>query len=314
MFGNSALFLWYDFKISITQGALVLNSIDWNIFNDLISDNPLVRVLIAIWIGLILHMTLRIVIGVLVDRSVGRRHHLNPVDADKQKQTLKSVLSTMSAVILWIIIVFVIITLLGVNIAALLTGAGLFGVIFGFGAQSIIRDFVSGMFIIGENQYRVGDIVDIITPSGIVSGVVEDLTIRITRLRDLDGNLHVVSNGLAQSVTNYSYRYANVNVDIRVAYNSDIDKVEKVINEIGEAMAKDDQWKDIISEPIAFLRVDKFEDFGIVVKVLGEVQPAHQWEVAGDFRRRVITAFAKHKIQIPLPQLELNELKHNKRG
>lgn len=253
------------------------------------------------------------VIGVLVDRSVGRKHHVNPIDADKQKQTLKSVLSTMSAVILWVIILFVIIALLGIDIAALLAGAGLFGVIFGFGAQSIIRDFVSGMFIIGENQYRVGDIVDIITPSGTVSGVVEDLTIRITRLRDLDGNLHVVSNGLAQSITNYSYQYANVNVDIRVAYNSDIDKVEKVINEVGETMVHDEQWKDIISEPIAFLRIDKFEDFGIIVKALGEVQPAHQWEVAGDFRRRIIKAFIKHKIQIPLPQLEVNDNINGKR-
>lgn len=289
----------------------MLDSIDWNIFNDLIRENPLVKILIAFWIGLVLQVVLRVVIGVLIDRSVGRRHHMNPLDADKQRQTLKSVLYTMSAVILWIVIFFVVITLLGVNIAALLTGAGLFGVIFGFGAQGIIKDFVSGMFIIGENQYRVGDIVDIITPSGVVSGVVEDLTIRITRLRDLDGNLHVVSNGLTQSVTNYSYQYANVNVDIRVAYDSDIDKVENVINEVGEAMLADEQWKDIISKPIAFLRIDKFEDFGIIVKALGEVQPAHQWEVAGDFRRRIIRAFIKHKIQIPLPQLELND--HNSR-
>lgn len=293
----------------------MLASIDWSIFSDLtgiIHESTLIRVLLALWIGLILQFVIQFAIGKMINRVVARMGNLKPADAEKQKHTLKGVLNTMAAVILWIIIVFVIIAIIGIDIGALLAGAGLFGIIFGFGAQSIVKDFVSGLFIIGENQYRVGDIVDIVTPSGIVSGVVEDLTIRITRLRDLDGNSQVVSNGMAQSITNYSYQYAHVNIDVRVAYDSDIDKVEKIINEVGLEMEKDDRWKNLISEPVAFFRVDRFEDFGIVVKALGVVHPGHQWEIGGDFRRRILKEFSKKDIKIPLPQIEVSNHKETR--
>lgn len=291
-----------------------MQEIDWKIIHDVLRENVFIRVLLTIWVALILQVIARVTIGKLINRSVKRRRNMSAEDAKKQKQTLKGVIYTMSAVIIWVVTFFVVVTFIGVNVAALLTGAGLFGVIFGFGAQGIIKDFVTGLFILGENQYRVGDIVEITTPSGAVSGVVEDLTIRVTRLRDLDGNLYTVSNGLAQAVKNYSFQYANVNVNLRVAYDSDIDKVEAVINRVGESMLNDEEMKKVISEPIAFLRIDAFEDFGIVVKALGKVKPAHQWEVAAEFRREIKKAFDKEGIEIPLPQMIIYEANGRKKA
>jgi len=138
-------------------------------------------------------------------------------------------------------------------------------VVLGLGAQSTIKSYLAGLFIILENQYRVGDI---ITLNGLgiqdgVSGVVEDISIRITKLRDLDGNLHIVSNGTAQVITNRTFQYAKVNIDVPVSYDADIDKVQKVIDETGTAMASDEAWQKLILEPIKFLRVDSFNDFSV---------------------------------------------------
>lgn len=270
-------------------------------------DIVLLRLVATLLCGAAAHVAVRFLIGIAVERAVRQQHYTTKSDELKREQTLKGVLRTLAAVVLWIVVVLVVLQQLGVNLAALATGAGLFGVMFGFGAQSAIKDFVAGLFIIGENQYRVGDIIKLQTSAGPISGTVEELTIRITRLRDLDGNVHVVGNGVPVAVTNLSFEYANVNVDIGVAYTSDIDEVEKIINKTGLAMAKDTAWKDDIIEPIAFLRVDEFDDSAVRIKSLGKVRPAAQWAIAGEFRRRIKMAFDKAGIEIPYPHVVVQQ-------
>lgn len=276
-------------------------------FLEAVDSNIVFQLFVTIAIAILAHILLRIIVGVAVERAVRQHHYVNKLDEHKREQTLKGVLRTLLAVVLWIITILVLLQQLGLNLATLATGAGLFGVIFGFGAQSAIKDFVSGLFIIGENQYRVGDIIKLQLGGNTISGTVEALTIRITRLRDLDGNMHIVSNGKPQAVTNLSYEYANVNINIGVAYDADVDIVEEIINRIGDEMTRDEKWAQDIFEPISFLRLDEFEDSAMRIKALGKVRPAAQWAIAGEFRRRIKKAFDEAGIDIPFPQMVIRE-------
>jgi moderate conductance mechanosensitive channel len=273
-----------------------LLAIDWNELHEILSKNMFVQVLLTIITTLILQIIAQHTVGIFVRNIVRGHRYANKVDEHKREQTLKGVLRTLVGVVLWVLATLVILTQLGFQLSTLLTSAGLIGVVVGFGAQNVIKDFVAGLFVLGENQYRVGDVVEMQVAGINFSGTVEDLTVRITRLRDLDGNLHVIGNGSAQAVTNLSYKYANVNVDITIAYASNIDDVEEVINEVGQKMAKSDTWSRSIFEPIQFLRVDELAESGVRIKSLGRVEPAEQWAVAGEFRRRLKKEFDKRDI------------------
>jgi small conductance mechanosensitive channel len=279
---------------------------------DGVFHNPLVQVLITVLIIIIIQIIIRDTIDRVVAR-IGHTHkYTNEIEGRKREATLTKIFRTASGVVLWAIGIIVILGQLHVNLATLITGAGVIGIIIGIGAQSAIKDFLAGIFIITENQYRVGDIVSLSTTTGGmdgVTGVVEDVSIRITKLRDLHGNLHIVPNGLAGVITNLSYKFANVNIDVGVSYASDIDKVEKVMNEVGKKMAAEAPWDDKIIEPIQFLRLDDFGDSSITIKALGKVKPATQWETAAEFRRRLKIAFEKNGIEIPFQQVVVHQQK-----
>ncbi len=270
-------------------------------------DNTVVQICITILITLVLQIISGRFVGRIVKHAVRGHRYKSALDEKKREDTLTKIFQTASAAVIWLVGAIVILSQLHINIAALATGAGLIGLIIGIGAQSAISDFLAGIFIIAENQYRVGDIVSLRAAGQDISGVVEDITIRVTRLRDLDGKLHTVRNGLTDSVTNFTFNYANVNVDIGVAYESDIDTVERVINEVGATMAKEEAWEARIIEPVAFLRVDGFEDSAVRIKALGKVEPAAQWDVAGEFRRRIKKAFEKNGVTIPFPQVVVHK-------
>lgn len=271
--------------------------------------NAAVQIALTLLAAVVLQLVSNKLIRRLVHSLVHRHNHHSRADERKREKTLVTMLHTTSSIVIWITASIIILTELNVNVAAILTGAGVVGIIVGFGAQSTIGDILAGMFIIIENQYRVGDIVTLSASGKEISGVVEDITIRITRLRDLDGNLHTVRNGLTTIVTNQSFGYANVNIDTKVAYSSDIDFVEKIINQVGNDLAEDEQWQRHIKEPIGFMRIERFDDSGITVKALGKVEPAMQWDVTGEFRRRLKKAFEQNGITIPLPQVVVHTAK-----
>lgn len=271
--------------------------------------NPFTQIALTLAVAIIIQITIRRTIERIVHRVVRGHKYASQIDEEKREHTLTTIFRTASAVVIWIIVIILILWHLDVNIAALMTGAGVVGIIVGFGAQSAIRDFLAGIFIITENQYRVGDIVTLTVAGKDISGIVEDITIRITRLRDLDGNLYTARNGEVDLVSNSSFGYANVNIDIGVAYEADVDQVEKVMNQVGQAMLEDDEWSQHIFEPIQFFRVDGFEDSAVRVKALGKVEPAMQWELAGEYRRRIKKAFEKHGIEIPFPQRAVHIIK-----
>lgn len=265
------------------------------------------RVLIIIAATVVLHLVLNIAIDMVVHRVINSHRHVTEIEKQKRIKTLERVFKNMSHIIIWLIAVIVILAELKVNLAAILTGAGLIGVVAGIAAQNVIKNYLSGIFIILENQYRVGDVI-LLTSLGSTngtSGVVEDISIRTTRLRDQDGSLHIITNGTATVITNLTHQFSSAVIKLNINYNADIDRVEEIINRVGIDLLKDDKWRLSIIEPITFLRVDSFNDFSITVMAIGKVKPGDQWAIEGDFKRRIKKEFDKNGIEMSLPQILL---------
>lgn len=220
-------------------------------------------------------------------------------DEKQREDTLISTVGAGLRVTLWIITGLLLLAEVGIDITPLLAGAGIAGVALGFGAQSMVRDFLSGVFILVENQYRVGDVIRL---NNEVSGKVERVTLRQTVLRDLDGMVHHVPNGEIRLATNMTMEYANVNLDIGVGYDTDLEKLEEVINQVGAKLAGEVEWRDFIIEPPKFLRVNDFGESAIEIKIIGKTAPMKQWSVTGELRKRLKIAFDKKGIEIPFPQ------------
>jgi moderate conductance mechanosensitive channel len=225
--------------------------------------------------------------------------HFHSADAEKKREDtlIRIAVGTLNWLV-WIVAILMILSEMGINIGPLLAAAGVAGLAIGFGGQYLIRDILAGLFIIIENQYRVGDVVCLDTTCGSV----EDISIRMVTLRDLDGTVHHVPHGSVGRVSNLSKEYARVNIDIGIAYDSDLEQVMSIVNETGRALAEDPIWKDDIRKPIRFEQVKDFADSAIIIKVLGETKPLRQWAVASEFRTRIKIAFDKAGIEIPFPQ------------
>ncbi len=224
-------------------------------------------------------------------------------DGEMQKNidTLSGVLTRAAKLTIVVVTVFLVMDQIGIDLAPLLVAAGAVAIGVGFAVQNLIRDVLSGSFIILENQYRIGDVVNI---AGI-GGLVEDINLRRTVLRDLDYKQHYIPNGQITTTTNYTKDKSRVNINIGVAYKTDLQHAIDVLNRVGQELANDEEWGPIILEPIQALRVDNFGDSAIEIKVLGEVLPIRQWDVAGQYRMRVKSAFDAEGIEIPFPHRTL---------
>jgi small conductance mechanosensitive channel len=184
-----------------------------------------------------------------------------------------------------------------VSLAPLFASAGIIGIALGFGAQSLVKDFISGMFIISENQYRVGDIIDI---DG-ASGTVERIGARSTVLRDADGNVHYFPNGMVQHVINKTMTYSMARFTIVIPPSSDLEKVIDIINTTGKKLAKETKWDSKVIDPPAFDSVVDFTTSGITLSIAGKTQPSDQWAVSSEMRRRLLTAFEETDIALTTP-------------
>jgi small-conductance mechanosensitive channel len=185
----------------------------------------------------------------------------------------------------------------GLDIGPAVAGLGVVGIAVGFGAQSLVKDYLNGALILVENHYSKGDVVSI---AG-VSGAVEDFSLRRTTLRDLDGVVHTVPNGEIKVASNRTRTWARINQNVMVAFGTDIDKAIEVVDGVGREMALDPDWKRRILEPPRVERVESIDEMGITLKVLGTVRASEQWAAAGEFRKRLLAAFAANGIEIPRP-------------
>ncbi len=234
----------------------------------------------------------------IIRRAIVPGKFLSPMAEKKREDTLIRVFITALRVVVILVAFLMALSEADIDTTPLIASAGIAGIAVGFGGQYLIKDLVSGFFIILENQYRVGDVVCF----GDTCGLVEDINLRMTVLRDLDGTVHHVPNGEIKISSNLTKFHANVNLNIGVSYDADIEKVIKVINEVGNLLFKDKNWSSKIRKQPQFLRVDDFADSAVILKILGETVPLAQWEVAGELRKRLKIAFDKEGIDIPFPQ------------
>jgi small conductance mechanosensitive channel len=221
----------------------------------------------------------------------------------KRADTLSSVTVTTIQISIIFVFLLMIITQIApdVNIAPVLTGAGVLGLAVGFGAQSVVKDILAGLFIIMENQYRKGDVVRIAGETGVV----EEINLRRTVLRDLDGVYHVVPNGEIRVSSNMTKQMSRVNLVVSVAYETDLDQATAVINQVGREMAEDPVWKPRIVSAPKSVRIDNLGESGIDIRIMGDVKPSHQWDVGGELRLRLKKAFDKAGIDIPYPHTHI---------
>jgi small conductance mechanosensitive channel len=187
---------------------------------------------------------------------------------------------------------------LGLNIAPIIASAGILGLALGFGAQSLVRDFLSGIFMILEDQYGVGDVVDV----GAASGTIEAVSLRVTRLRDLNGTVWYVPNGEILRVGNMSQNWSRAVVDVSVSYREDLARVQRVLRDVAHDLWDDDDYRGIIIEEPEVTGVELFSPESVSIRVLIKTAPMEQWAVARELRQRIKARFDHEGIEIPLPQ------------
>ncbi|HEY0965509.1 MAG TPA: mechanosensitive ion channel family protein [Candidatus Saccharimonadales bacterium] len=267
-----------------------------DVFLALVAPKNLLFVAIVIAISLTLQYFCKKIVQGIVRHSVRAAKFETKREEIQREDTLISIVYTTSRVLIWIIALLLILQIYKINIAPIIAGAGVVGIALGFGAQTIIKDFLAGMFILAENQYRVGDVLMV---NQDVSGTVESISLRMTVLRGLDGRVHYVPNGTIQIATNLTMEFASVELDMNVGYDSNLDKVERTVNKVGQKIYDDPEWKGIALEPPHMLRVDRFTDTAIVIKIVCKTAPIRQWEVRSEILRHVKKAFEKEGIDMP---------------
>lgn len=212
--------------------------------------------------------------------------------------TISGVAKSVTTISIAALGVLLTLSALGVDLVPVLAGAGLLGVAISLASQSIIKDALNGFLIILEDQYAVGDVINV----GSFGGLVENLNLRITQLRDAEGRLITIPNSEIKIVANLSSRWSRADLSIPVAYNADLDQALYLIDQVGVEMDRDPRWRDRILEKPEVLGVDNFGDRGLIIRVWIKTQPLKQWEVAREYRRRLKKAFDRASIAIPVPQ------------
>jgi moderate conductance mechanosensitive channel len=212
-------------------------------------------------------------------------------------KTLVKVFNWLAAIMLSIVVVYMVLENLGFSVAPLLAGAGIIGIAFGFGGQYLIRDVISGFFILMEGQYNINDVIQI----GEYGGLVENINLRITTLRDLEGRVIFIPNGEIKTVVNFTKEYAQALLSIGVAYKEDVDKVMDVIKQVGKELRADPYFGNMILDDLEMFGVDDFGDSAVIIKFRIKTLPIKQWDISREFRRRLKNRFDELGIEIPFP-------------
>ena len=251
-------------------------------------------ILVLVWIARRL-----IVRSIILLKDYLRRQRGDNPEELKRIDTLGQVSLYISSVVLFVVAGLVLLGELGISIAPILATAGVAGVAIGFGAQHVIKDYLNGFFLLLENQVRQGDVV-IVADKG---GYVEEVTLRHIKLRDYDGNVHFIPNGVITTVTNMSREYAYSVIDVGVAYRENLDEVMEVMQRIGSELREDPEFGQKIMEDMEMAGVDKWDESAIVIRCRFKVPPLEQWGIRREFLKRLKQAFDRHGIEIPFPHL-----------
>ncbi len=311
------LFISSFLRLFIVLSTIVVVILIWTLPEGILSDillrfNLIPSEIFKLFIAKVIYLALTLTIGAIViyiSKIIGNNIYRFIEDSDASElnekearaKTLINVTHNIVKVVVFIFIIFSFLQNIGINIAALLAGAGIMGIAVGFGAQSLIKDFFSGFFILFENQYAVGDVVKI----GDVSGSVEKITLRITVLRNLEGVVHIIPNGHIASVSNMTQGLSRSVIDIDVAYEENLERVFKVLNELSEEFYNDENWKPHIIKKPEILGVDRIAEYSVVVRFLTTTKPLKRWDVTRELNKRIKNKFDEVGIVIPYPHMKI---------
>lgn len=261
------------------------------------------RIVLILVGGWILVRGARVLLRRLTERLIqrGRAEGELPAESTKRADTLVRLLRQGVLIMLWLVIGLVVLRELGVEIAPILASAGIVGLAVGFGAQNLVRDVISGFFLILENQVRIGDVA-VVNGTG---GLVEQINFRTIVLRDLEGVVHVFPNGSVETLANRTHGWSAYVMDIGVAYKEDVDRVMEVMRRVDAEMRGDANFGPAMTKEIEVMGVDDFADSAVVVKARLRTLPLKQWEVGREYRRRLKHAFDREGIEIPFPHLSI---------
>lgn len=224
---------------------------------------------------------------------------LDDREAVKRAETLGRVFRYLAAVVVSLVAGMLVLGELGVSVAPILGAAGVVGLAIGFGAQSLVKDYFTGFFILLENQIRQGDVVRL----GDHGGLVESVTLRHVQLRDYDGNVHFVPNGSITTVVNMSRGFAQAVIDVGVAYRENVDEVIAVMREVGEALRAEEAYAPRILDALEIAGVERWDDSAVTIRCRFKTMPLEQWTVRREYLKRLKAAFDAHGIEIPFPHL-----------
>ena len=281
-------------NVSPVSSYFQQNSLD--IFSWLFSQGLVILIMIlAIWgiVRLIDRIFPRLVTTFVMSRSEYGEHE----ESEKRATTLSRVFTGGAQIIVILAGVFMILSKLSIPVGPVLAGFGVVGIAVGFGAQHLVRDLISGIFVIAENQYRTGDVVTIAGTSGLV----EDINLRRTILRDLEGTVHVVPNGEISVSANRTKNYSRVVLDVGVAYKENLERVIIILNQIGNELSADPVFGLNIIKAPQVLRIQSFDDSCITIRMLGDCKPMKQWNLRSELIRRIKARFDIEGIEIPFP-------------
>lgn len=263
-----------------------------------LSSESTIQAAIIILVTLAFYVIGSMIVRYFVKNAVQRTRHKtwHRKDIEKRQRTLVAVVTSVWQILVIFVGGFQLLQIIfpGINTAPLFASAGIIGVAIGFGSQTLVKDFLSGIFIISENQYRVGDIIDI---NGS-TGTVERIGARSTVIRDVDGNVHYFPNGTIQHVINKTMGYSMARFTIAVHQSNELDDIIALINKTGKALASEEKWKNKIINAPSFESIGEFTASTVNLQISGKTQPSDQWSVTAEMRRRLLIAFEKNKIAL----------------
>lgn len=254
----------------------------------------IIVILLGMWI------TIRIskIIGKKIRASAEDDDPTRQSEREKRAETLVNIMNLAVKISALAIGSLMIVREMGIDIGPLLAGAGIIGLAVGFGSQALVKDVVTGFFILIENQFRVGDVIR----AGGHSGLVEKITLRTTVLRDLEGAVHIIPNGEIGTVSNLTYIWSKALIDISVDYRSNIDRAMEIMLEVARDMASEERWKRELLEDPQVLGVQALGDSSVILRISFKTLPQSQWALAREYRRRIKNRFDAEGITIPFPQ------------
>ena len=258
----------------------------------------LVRIAVIVLLAIIVYRLFKLVIGRIVQRNIDEEDPVVKRVREQRAQTIGGLLANFALIVVSIV---TLLTVLGtfMEIGPILASVGVLGLAISFGAQSLVKDIISGTFMLLEGQFGIGDVVRV----GDTAGLVEKITLRTTILRDLHGVVHIIPNGSIERVSNLTKTWSRAVLDVGVAYKEDVDEVIAVMKDIGEHFHTDADWGPLLVEPPQVLGVEEFADSAVVIRMNAKTLPLKQWDVARELRRRIKKRFDAEGIEIPFPHV-----------